>query len=163
MGHRAAAAQHPAQLPDRGAHAVHLGGHGARSCTSTSSRATRTAGRSTATPARSSTSGRRASRDTKPFGTEQDVYAAGYTFLKHSIATRPVAEDPCSDLRITVGGAAVHAAVLAVGAQHLGDELRRARRQRRARDEHRREGGQLRPRHRRGRASPATTAAAAAT
>ena len=42
--------------------------------------------------------------DTKPFGTEQDVYAAGYTYLKHSIATRPVAEDPVRDLRITVGG-----------------------------------------------------------
>ncbi len=43
--------------------------------------------------------------DTKPFGTEQNVYAEGYTFLKHSIATRPVAEDPVRDLRITVGGA----------------------------------------------------------
>ena len=42
--------------------------------------------------------------DTKPFGTEQDVYADGYTYLKHSIATRPVAEDPVRDLRITVGG-----------------------------------------------------------
>jgi len=42
--------------------------------------------------------------DTKPFGTEQDVYAYGYTYLKHSIATRPVAEDPVRDLRITVGG-----------------------------------------------------------
>ena len=42
--------------------------------------------------------------DTKPFGTEQDVYTPGYTFLKHSISTRPVAEDPCRDLRITVGG-----------------------------------------------------------
>ena len=42
--------------------------------------------------------------DTKPFGTEQDVYAEGYTYLKHSIATRPVAEDPVRDLRITVGG-----------------------------------------------------------
>jgi glutamate synthase domain-containing protein 2 len=44
--------------------------------------------------------------DTKPFGTEQDVYAEGYTYLKHSIVTRPVAEDPVRDLRITVGGAA---------------------------------------------------------
>ena len=44
--------------------------------------------------------------DTKPFGTEQDVYAEGYTYLKHSIVTRPVAEDPVRDLRITVGGPA---------------------------------------------------------
>ena len=44
--------------------------------------------------------------DTKPFGTEQDVYAEGYTYLKHSILTRPVAEDPVRDLRIRVGGAA---------------------------------------------------------
>ena len=43
--------------------------------------------------------------DTKPFGTEQNVYAEGYTFLKHSIATRPVTDDPVRDLRITVGGA----------------------------------------------------------
>jgi glutamate synthase domain-containing protein 2 len=42
--------------------------------------------------------------DTKPFGTELDVYAEGYTYLKHSIATRPVAKDPVQDLRITVGG-----------------------------------------------------------
>ena len=42
--------------------------------------------------------------DAKPFGTEQDVYADGYTYLKHSIATRPIAEDPVRDMRITVGG-----------------------------------------------------------
>jgi glutamate synthase domain-containing protein 2 len=42
--------------------------------------------------------------DKKPFGTEQDVYAEGYTYLKHSIATRPMAADPVQDLRITVGG-----------------------------------------------------------
>ena len=35
--------------------------------------------------------------DTKPFGTEQNVYAVGYAFLKHSIATRPVTEDPVRD------------------------------------------------------------------
>jgi glutamate synthase domain-containing protein 2 len=44
--------------------------------------------------------------DTKPFGTEQDVYAEGYTYLKHSILTRPVAEDPVRDMRISVGGPA---------------------------------------------------------
>ena len=42
--------------------------------------------------------------DTKPFGTEQNVYGEGYTFLKHSIVTRPVAKNPVADLRITVGG-----------------------------------------------------------
>ncbi len=44
--------------------------------------------------------------DTKPFGTEQDVYAEGYTYLKHSILTRPVAADPVKEMRITVGGGA---------------------------------------------------------
>ena len=42
--------------------------------------------------------------DTKPFGTERDVYAAGYVYLKHSISTRPVAENPVRELRVTVGG-----------------------------------------------------------
>lgn len=42
--------------------------------------------------------------DKKPFGTEQDVYAGGYTWLRHSIATRPVAADPVAALRTTVGG-----------------------------------------------------------
>jgi glutamate synthase domain-containing protein 2 len=42
--------------------------------------------------------------DEKPFGTEQDVYAEGYTYLTHSIAPRPVAEDPVATMRITVGG-----------------------------------------------------------
>ena len=44
--------------------------------------------------------------DTKPFGTEQDVYSEGYTYLKHSILTRPVAADPVKEMRITVGGPA---------------------------------------------------------
>jgi glutamate synthase domain-containing protein 2 len=43
--------------------------------------------------------------DKKPFGTEKDVYAEGYTYLKHSIATRPMAEDPVGSMRVTVGGA----------------------------------------------------------
>ncbi len=42
--------------------------------------------------------------DKKPFGTEVDVTAPGYTWLTHSIATRPVVEDPVSSLRTTVGG-----------------------------------------------------------
>ena len=42
--------------------------------------------------------------DKKPFGTELDVNAPGYSWLTHSIATRPVAEDPVGMLRTTVGG-----------------------------------------------------------
>jgi glutamate synthase domain-containing protein 2 len=42
--------------------------------------------------------------DEKPFGTELDVYADGYTTMMHSIATHPVAEDPVASMRITVGG-----------------------------------------------------------
>ena len=43
--------------------------------------------------------------DKKPFGTERDVYAAGYTFMMHSVAPHPMPEDPVGALRITVGGA----------------------------------------------------------
>lgn len=42
--------------------------------------------------------------DKKPFGTELDVYNQEYAFLKHSIATKPVMEDPAQNMRITVGG-----------------------------------------------------------
>ena len=42
--------------------------------------------------------------DKKPFGTEHDVYDAGYSWLNHSIAPRPMVADPEADLRITVGG-----------------------------------------------------------
>lgn len=42
--------------------------------------------------------------DTKPFGTEKDVYEEGYTWLAHSISTRPVPEDPVEALRIDIGG-----------------------------------------------------------
>ena len=43
-------------------------------------------------------------RDTKPFGTELDVYADGYTYLAHSISTKPVPQDPVAALRINIGG-----------------------------------------------------------
>lgn len=43
-------------------------------------------------------------RSTKPFGTEVDVNAPGYTWLAHSISTRPVPADPVEALRITIGG-----------------------------------------------------------
>ena len=39
--------------------------------------------------------------DKRPFGTLRDVNAAGYEWLRHSIAPKPVATE---DLRITVGG-----------------------------------------------------------
>ncbi len=42
--------------------------------------------------------------DKKPFGTELDVYADGYTFMMHSVAPRPVPEDPVGAMRVTVGG-----------------------------------------------------------
>ncbi|MFN8017156.1 MAG: FMN-binding glutamate synthase family protein [Acidimicrobiales bacterium] len=42
--------------------------------------------------------------DKKPFGTELDVYAEGYTWLAHSITPRPMPEDPVAALRVRVGG-----------------------------------------------------------
>ena len=42
--------------------------------------------------------------DKKPFGTEKDVYQPGYSWLAHSIATRPVAENPVGTMRTSVGG-----------------------------------------------------------
>jgi glutamate synthase domain-containing protein 2 len=42
--------------------------------------------------------------DKKPFGTELDVYEAGYTWLTHSMAPRPMPTDPENALRIHVGG-----------------------------------------------------------
>jgi glutamate synthase domain-containing protein 2 len=42
--------------------------------------------------------------DKKPFGTELDVYADGYTFMMHSVAPHPMPDDPVDQLRITVGG-----------------------------------------------------------
>ncbi|MGB0113086.1 MAG: FMN-binding glutamate synthase family protein [Ilumatobacteraceae bacterium] len=42
--------------------------------------------------------------DKKPFGTELDVYADGYTFMMHSVAPHPMPEDPVAHLRVTVGG-----------------------------------------------------------
>ena len=42
--------------------------------------------------------------DEKPFGTEQNVYAEGYTFLLHSVAPVPVPDDPEQSMRVTIGG-----------------------------------------------------------
>ena len=41
--------------------------------------------------------------DKKPFGTELDVYAEGYSWLAHSMVPRPVAEDPAENFRIEIG------------------------------------------------------------
>jgi glutamate synthase domain-containing protein 2 len=43
-------------------------------------------------------------QDKKPFGTELDVYETGYTWMTHSMATRPMVEEPEKNLRVTVGG-----------------------------------------------------------
>ncbi len=62
--------------------------------------------------------------DKKPFGTELDVTAPGYTWLTHSISTRPVAEDPGAMLRTTVGGPACtqpySASILNISAMSFG-------------------------------------------
>src|SRR4249919_1375012 len=42
--------------------------------------------------------------DKKPFGTEHDVYDAGYSWMSHSIAPRPMVADPENDLRVVIGG-----------------------------------------------------------
>jgi len=42
--------------------------------------------------------------DKKPFGTEQNVYDAGYSWLNHSISPRPMVADPEADLRVIIGG-----------------------------------------------------------
>ena len=44
-------------------------------------------------------------QDKKPFGTELNVYADGYTWMTHSISPHPEVEDPENDLRVTIGGA----------------------------------------------------------
>ena len=64
------------------------------SCTSTSSRTTPRAVRSTATPGRLMYQRAKNVPDKKPFGTELDVYAEGYTWMMHSVAPHPMPEDP---------------------------------------------------------------------
>jgi glutamate synthase domain-containing protein 2 len=46
----------------------------------------------------------KAVQDKKPFGTELDVYGDGYVWLLHSMSTRPMVEDPESNMRVTIGG-----------------------------------------------------------
>jgi len=40
----------------------------------------------------------------KPFGTELDVYEAGYGFISHSMAPKPIMKDAATRLRVHVGG-----------------------------------------------------------
>jgi glutamate synthase domain-containing protein 2 len=42
--------------------------------------------------------------DKKPFGTELDTYAPGYTWLTHSLAPVPIPDDPVAALRFQLGG-----------------------------------------------------------
>ncbi len=42
--------------------------------------------------------------DKKPFGTEFDIYASGYTWLTHSLMPAPMVENPGEDLRVMLGG-----------------------------------------------------------
>lgn len=43
-------------------------------------------------------------QDKKPFGTEQDVYAQGYSWIAHSMAPRPAVADAGKSMRIEIGG-----------------------------------------------------------
>ncbi len=43
--------------------------------------------------------------DKKAFGTELDVYAEGYTWMVHSVAPKPMPDDPVAALRVRIGGA----------------------------------------------------------
>ena len=145
--------------PDAPFAAPQLSGHGAlragssngcgRSCAPISSRATSTAGRSAMTSARWSMPAPRATISTHPFGTELDVYSDEYEWLAHSMAP---SRDADKYTRVTVGTDQCGKPYQAVAAQHLGDELRRARRQRDRGAEPGREDRRLLPRHRRRRA-----------
>jgi hypothetical protein len=42
--------------------------------------------------------------DEKPFGTELDVHAVGYTWVSHSMAPTALEKDPCAAFRVRVGG-----------------------------------------------------------
>jgi glutamate synthase domain-containing protein 2 len=44
-------------------------------------------------------------QDMKAFGTEQDVYAEGYSWISHSIAPRPAHPDAGQTMRVQLGGA----------------------------------------------------------
>ena len=61
--------------------------------------------------------------DTKPFGTEIDVYREGYAWLTQSIAPRPVVEDASQNLRVRVGAGRAKpydASILNISAMSFG-------------------------------------------
>jgi len=62
--------------------------------------------------------------DKKAFGTELDVYKEGYTWMLHSVAPRPMPEDPARSLRVTIGGpdcsAPYSSSVLNISAMSFG-------------------------------------------
>jgi glutamate synthase domain-containing protein 2 len=62
--------------------------------------------------------------DEKPFGTELDVYAEGYKFMMHSVAPRPLPEEPGRTCRIEIGGSQCShpysASVLNISAMSFG-------------------------------------------
>ena len=65
--------------------------------------------------------------DTKPFGTQRDVYEVGYEWVNHSMA--PVHVDPAT-LRVTIGGPdctqPYHASILNISAMSYGSLSRNA-------------------------------------
>ena len=61
--------------------------------------------------------------DKRPFGTQFDVYAEGFEWLRHSIAPRAVAKEP---FRIVIGGPDCAKPYSRLGVQHFRDEFWRA-------------------------------------
>ena len=83
--------------------------------------------------------------DKRPFGTQNDVYASGFEWLHHSIATKPVAT---AEFRVAVGGPdctrPYSASVFNISAMSFGALSA----ERHPRAQHRRQEGQFRPRYR---------------
>ena len=78
----------------------------------------------TATSARWSISAPRCVLDKRPFGTQYDVYATGFEWVRHSMAPRPARGRAVPHHHRRAG---LREALQRLGVQHLGDELRRAR------------------------------------
>ena len=87
----------------------------------------------------------------EPFGTERDVYALGYEFLRHSLRARVGHR---AEPQGAAGRPGLRAALRHRAAQRLGDELRCAVGQRDRSPQRRRGQRRFRPRHRRGRDQP---------
>ena len=86
--------------------------------------------------------------DKRPFGTREDVYEAGYSWLTHSIAARHVQD---CDFRVRVGGADCVKPYDVSLYKHFGYEFWGAKRQRHPSAQQRGAKGRLCARHRRGR------------